>query len=446
MAFTDRYGLTLTTSSARAADLYSRGLDHALAAEAPAEACFKEAREEDPGFALAHVAEARMLQFRGKMKESAAALALAREHGAGATSREQSHIACLGTAISGDSPGALAALRAHVSEHPRDAYILSQACGVYGLIGFSGRLERNDEQLALLEPLAGAYGDDWWFLSQIAFAYNELFRHEEARQATERSLRGYARNGHASHTMAHIQYETGDAEGGANFLREWLVGYDAANQLYVHNHWHLALFELAAGNLERVVDLYDRVIRPEVSTSPPLGTVADAAALLWRCNLTERPATELPWEPLAEWSRKMFPQPGMTWADAHCMIAWAAVNDQAKLGQLIEQLRDRVAAGKVYAGAMFPVLGEGFQAFAAEDWERAATTFDSIAPEVIRLGGSHAQRDVFEETRIEAHARAGHLEAARNLLEERLDRRPNGRDSRWLERINRQYAGGAAAG
>ncbi|MFN8616955.1 MAG: tetratricopeptide repeat protein [Dehalococcoidia bacterium] len=446
MSFTDRYGLTLTTTSAAAAEAYSRGLDHALAAEAPGEACFRQAREEDPGFALAHVAEARLLQFRGKMKEAAASLETARAAAIGATAREQSHIACLATAISGDSPGALAALRAHVAEYPRDAFILSQACGVYGLIGFSGRLERNEEQLALLEPLTSAYGDDWWFLSQIAFAYNELFRHDEARRATERSLQGNPRNGHASHTMAHVQYETGQAEAGATFMRDWLVGYDPANQLYVHNSWHLALFELAAGNYERVVDLYDRVIRPEVSTSPPLGTVADAAALLWRCNLTERPASELPWEPLADWARKMFPQPGMTWADAHCMIAWAAVNDQARLGQLIDQLRDRVAAGKVYAGAMLPTLGEGFQAFAAEDWTRAATLFDSVAGEVIRLGGSHAQRDVFEETRIEAHARAGNLETAKAILEERLDRRPNGRDTRWLERINREYAAAPAAG
>src|SRR5690606_25831209 len=55
MAFTDRYGLELTTTSARAAELYSRGLDHALAAEAPAEACFAEALKEDPTFALAAI-------------------------------------------------------------------------------------------------------------------------------------------------------------------------------------------------------------------------------------------------------------------------------------------------------------------------------------------------------------------------------------------------------
>ncbi len=444
MSFTDRYGLALTTSSARAAELYSRGLDHSLAAEAPAEACFRAAREEDPGFALAHVAEARLLQFRGKIPEARAALERAQGLAPGATRREQQHIETLATAIGGDSPGALARLKDHAGEFPRDAFILSQACGVYGLIGFSGRLERNDEQLALLEPLAPAYGDDWWFLSQIAFAYNELFRHEEARRATERSLAGYERNGHASHTMAHIEYETGDADGGAEFLRRWLVGYDPANQLFVHNHWHLALFELAAGNLDGALDLYDRVIRPEVSTSPPLGTIADAAALLWRCTLTERPVEDLPWEALARWVAATFPAPGMVWADAHCLVTYCATGDQERLARFVEQLHERVAAGRVYAGPMLPTLGEAFQAFAAGDWARAADGFDAVAPEVIRLGGSHAQRDVFEETRIEANVRAGRVEAARALLEERLDRRPNGRDGRWLERINREYAAAAA--
>jgi tetratricopeptide (TPR) repeat protein len=440
MSFTDRYGLPLTTTSARAAELYSRGLDHSLAAEAPAEACFREAREEDPGFALAHIGEARLLQFRGKGAEAMAASKRAEDLATSATTREQSHIACIATAIAGDSPGALAAVHAHIADYPRDAFVLSQACGVYGLIGFSGRLERNEEQLALLEPLSGAYGEDWWFLSQLAFSYNELFRHEEARAATERSLALYGRNGHASHTMAHVQYETGEAEAGAAFLRNWLIGFDPANQLYGHNHWHLALFELAAGNLDRVLELYDQVIRPDVSTSTALGCVADAASLLWRCSLTEQEAAELPWASVSDWATRSFPRAGMTWADAHCMLAWAATNNGERLGVLIDELKERVDAGKVYAGPMLPALGESYLAFANRDWARAADGFDRLQPEFIRLGGSHAQRDVFEETRIEANVRAGRLEVARDLLETRLDRRPNGRDSRWLERITRDYA------
>jgi tetratricopeptide (TPR) repeat protein len=444
MPFTDRYGLALSTNSARAAEAYCRGLDHALAAEAEAEACFREARQEDPGFALAHIAEARLLQFRMQPKEAREAADRALQVVGGATRRERQHVECIATAVAGDSAGALARVREHLAEFPRDAFVLSQATGVYGLIGFSGRLERNEEQLALLESLAPAYGDDWWFLSQLAFAYNELFRHREAQATVERSLEGNPRNGHAAHTVAHIAYETGDAAGGAAFLARWLEGYNPAHQLYVHNHWHLALFELAAGNFDRVLDLYDRVIRPTVATSPPLVTLPDAASLLWRCTLTERPASDLPWDEVVAYAAANFPRAGVTWADAHCLIAWCAVRDTQRLETLVGQLRDRAAGGRLNAGPMLVTLGDAYLAFARGDWDRAANLFQLARPEFVRLGGSHAQRDVFEETLIEACARAGRLEQARAILEERLNRRPNGRDRRWLEHISARQAAATA--
>ncbi len=440
MAFRDRYGLELSTSSARAAELYCKALDHALAAEAPAEECFAEAFREDPGFAMAAIGEGRMLQFRGKVVEAREAASRARAVVANTTRREQQHVECIATAIDGDSPGALTLLKAHLAEYPRDAFALSQACGVYGLIGFSGRVDRNDEQLAILEPLADAYGDDWWFLSQIAFAYNELFRHEDARRATERSLHGNPRNGHAAHTMAHIGYETGDPSAGATFLRNWLVGYDPAHQLYGHNHWHLALFELEAGNVDEVLSLYNRVLKPSVTTSTALGTIADAGSLLWRCTLTERPAVELPWDELAAFAATSFPKAGMVWADAHCLLAWCAVNNRERLATLVGQLRDRQAGGKLYAGSMLVDLAEAYAAFADGDYDHAANLFETTRPEVIRLGGSHAQRDVFEETLIEACVRAGRIGRATSLLKDRLDKRHNRRDQRWLEHINNRYA------
>src|SRR3974377_748340 len=46
---------------------------------------------------------------------------------------------------------------------PRDAMALAPSTGVFGLIGFSGKAGREGDQLALLEPLATHYCNDWWF-------------------------------------------------------------------------------------------------------------------------------------------------------------------------------------------------------------------------------------------------------------------------------------------
>ncbi len=75
-------------------------------------------------------------------------------------------------------------------------------------------------------------------------------------------------------------------------------------------------------------------------------------------------------------------------------------------------------------------------AYGAGDYETAVALLEPIAPEVIRIGGSHAQREVFEETLLDSYLRAGRFEQAEAMLKARLDRRPNPRDERWLARVH----------
>ncbi|MCH7843165.1 MAG: hypothetical protein IID01_10415, partial [Chloroflexi bacterium] len=51
-----------------------------------------------------------------------------------------------------------------------------------------------------------------------------------------------------------------------------------------------------------------------------------------------------------------------------------------------------------------------------------------------RIGGSHAQREVFEDTLTEAYLRAGQFDKAEALLGQRLKRRESPRDLFWLAR------------
>jgi hypothetical protein len=54
-----------------------------------------------------------------------------------------------------------------------------------------------------------------------------------------------------------------------------------------------------------------------------------------------------------------------------------------------------------------------------------------VLTDVVRLGGSHAQREIIEDTFIVALIRTGDLPRARALLDQRLHRRPSPRDARW---------------
>src|SRR5437588_5011644 len=166
----DRYGFALATASPEARDAYVAGVDASLSANHGAEEQFRRAIACDEGLAVAHVALARTLQVQHQPDEAKAAAARAREQASALPHRERSHVDALATVIDGGSVAGLAAVKEHLATYPRDAMVLAPCTGVFGLIGFSGRAGREAELLALLDPLADAYGDDWWFETALAFA------------------------------------------------------------------------------------------------------------------------------------------------------------------------------------------------------------------------------------------------------------------------------------
>ena len=94
----DRYGLPLTTGSDSAAAFYRDGVELLLSAWCGSEQAFDKAISEDPGFALAHIARARVHQLHMEIAEARTMAALARELATIATRRERQHVAILAAA------------------------------------------------------------------------------------------------------------------------------------------------------------------------------------------------------------------------------------------------------------------------------------------------------------------------------------------------------------
>ncbi|MEK9960250.1 MAG: tetratricopeptide repeat protein, partial [Rhodobiaceae bacterium] len=176
----DAYGNGLSTTSADARDAYDLGVRRFLGAEPGVEAAFNAAIEADADFALAHIGLARELQLRAERDRVNACIARADELSAGLTSREASHIHTSKLLLTGKGADARRHVYEHVKEWPRDVLIAQMCAGVFGLIGFSGSPGRESEQLSFLSGIAPAYGDNWWHLSQLAFAQLEVGQLEQA--------------------------------------------------------------------------------------------------------------------------------------------------------------------------------------------------------------------------------------------------------------------------
>ena len=421
----DRCGLPVSTTSAAAVDAYVEGVDRVLSANAGAEQSFERALALDPGLALAHIGLARSLQLQARMADAQAAATRARALGDGLTRLERDHVEALGLAVDGDAGRALTAIRAHLSDFPRDAMVLAPATGVYGLIGFSGRQDRNELLVELLDSLAAAYGADWWFLGAHGFALTEAKGWRAGAPLIERALALSPRNAHAAHAHAHVLYERGDDHAGAAFAETWLPPYSPAAPLHCHLSWHLALFQLGLGRPDRAWALYASSIRPDVALSPPMGTLCDAASLLWRSELAGEERSLARWRTVAAHAERSFPRIGLAFADAHCALVFAATGNTEALERRVAELRRADADGRLPAGSVLPIVAEALGAFARGDWE---STIRLLAPEVarfVRIGGSRAQRDLFENTLLAAYFRAGRSAEAAALLERRLDRQPS---------------------
>jgi predicted Zn-dependent protease len=308
------------------------------------------------------------------------------------------------------------------------------ALGVFGLLGFSGRRDHHEAQLALLEELAPKWPEDWWFLGYLGWARIETGDVAAGTSLVERSLSLNPRNAHGAHQRAHGFFESGDAAGGAAFLAEWLPDYERQGHLHCHLSWHLALFELARGNGGLAISIYRDAIRPAVALSAPMLSLADSASFLWRWQLY-RVSPELgdEWEEVAIHARRHFPRASLAFADLHAALAEAASGEDGAVQQRIEGLRQMAQSGRLPSGEAAPALCAGMAAWAQGNPEKAARLLDSALADLPRIGGSHAQRELFEDTLVAALMRAGRCEAAAARLEARLARRPSARDREWLQ-------------
>ena len=434
---TDRYEQSLSTSSEVARDAYIEGVDGLFSAYSKPETAFDRALAEDESFALAHIGLARALQLCGRMPAARSAAATARELVKTATPREQAHVETTALMLEGNSPAALTLLQEHLHEYPRDAMVLSLALGAFGLFAFSGRADHESAKLALCDSLASHYGDDWWFLTFHGWSNTEAGNLKVGREMTERALELRRENAHGAHAMAHSYFERGDTDGGINFLTEWLPIYDRSGLLHAHLNWHLALLKLAGGDADSALGLYRETGAPAVSHAPPIIVISDGASLFWRLSLLDdSPAAPL--HELTDYVHGSLSHATQHFIDVHCVMAAALAGDSALVDQRIEELEALNADGRLPPGDLVPDLCRVVKTFANEDYDQVIELLAPRLEEVVCLGGSKAQREVFEDTLIVAYLRSARHECARELLSKRLERRPSPRDAQWLTQANRE--------
>ncbi len=436
----DARGEPVNGASEKAVALYEKALAELQCYRGDPVATIDQALADSPDFAMAHCLRA----YLHALSTEAQAVAETRASFDAAANlrtnaRERRHLVALRQFLDGSWEGAIAALEDVLTDYPRDALALQAIHLADFYVGDSRNLR--DHVARVLPEWSPDDSGYHALLGMYAFGLEETGDYRRAEEMGRWALELNPRDAWAQHAVAHVMEMQGRAQDGIAWMngreRDWAEDSFFA----VHNWWHLALFHLELDQVERVLELYDGPVRG--ARSRVVLDLVDASALLWRLHLRGIEAgarwSELAdaWEPLAVDGFYAF-------NDAHAMMAFVA-GDRPKAAEALLAAQQQAMAGSAGNARMTWEVGyplcAGLRAFGRGDYATCISLLRPLRSRLHRFGGSHAQRDVFDLTLLEAARRDGHHALVRALANERIERKPDSP----LNRRYRQQAARAAA-
>ena len=391
----DAFGNVVGCSSTTALHAYDQAVDRQLHAWPGVRDACNEAIEADPGFALPYALKALTLAMYARVPDARAALAQAFEKSPG-TAREQSFLTLVGAMLDGRTTQALSMVIEHARRYPTDVLAASTAVGAYGLFAFSGRADHDAARRDFLDTLAPHYPSDFpWLLANRGWARIECGDAEEGLAMTLAAIAKRPTNAHNAHHVMHGFFELGRPVEAVAFLDGWLPSYSDVGLMWGHLQWHGALAEL---ELDRRDAAMRRLLGPILEYLPhgtPFMVLADIASLLWRMGLHGiRP---LPWAEAQRLAAEHFHRGSNPFGEIHLAMLAAAGRDRAGLDAVARRLQ--VAAENGHQGAAAALhWTKALQALTEDDQAGARHHLDACRRDVVRLGGSHAQRTIVEDT------------------------------------------------
>ena len=348
-------------------------------------------------------------------------LAAAERSAPDASRREQLNVEVLRAWIADDVPRTLCASAQLTDEYPRDLVILKiEQYLEFNRGDFPAMLRAALKVLEHNADVAYVHG-------MAAFAYEECQLLGEAERAARRALELERKEPWAQHALAHVMLTQGRMEEGARFLEGVAPTWTDLNSFMItHLWWHVALFDLSRGRFARALEIYDRHcwgVAKEYSQDQ-----VGAVSLLARLEIAGVDVGRR-WQELADYLAARAEDTVQPFLTLQYLYGLARA-ERAEARTLLEAVRQRAGSApahnrEVWKEVVLPA-SEGLHAYTRSDYDRAWRELGRAMPRMIETGGSHAQRDFFEQIFLDAAMASGRMSAAQQMLELRRGADPDG--------------------
>ncbi|KAF6122384.1 tetratricopeptide repeat domain 38 [Phyllostomus discolor] len=346
------------------------------------------------------------------------------------TQRERLHVSAVEAFARGDFPGACELWEQILRDHPTDMLALKFSHDAYFYLG---QQEQMRDSVARIYPF---WTPDLPLSSYVkglySFGLMETNFYDQAEKLAKEALSVNPADAWSVHTVAHVHEMRAEVKDGLDFMQRSEAHWKGSDMLACHNYWHWALYLIEKGEYEAALTIYDDHILPSLQTSGTMLDVVDSCSMLYRLQM-EGVSVGDRWQAVLPVTRKHSRDHVLLFNDAHFLMASLGARDAQTTQELLATLQD-----------VSESPGENCQHLLARDVglplcralveaengnpDRVVELLLPIRYRVVQIGGSNAQRDVFNQLLIHAALRCGagaHRNLARSLLMERDALRPN---------------------
>ncbi|MEM6482666.1 MAG: tetratricopeptide repeat protein [Pseudomonadota bacterium] len=428
---TDFCGNATTLQDTATLDAWNKTILEFLAHSASTPDYLAKVLEQEPEFALGHAVKGLfyVLLGRSEMIPIAAQAYQNAKHVADeghTTERERRYVNALGCWLDGQPSESVHHLEDVLRADPTDALAMKLSHAIRFVLGDAAGMRRS------IERVLPAYDHDHpakgYLLGCHAFALEETGAYQSAEIAGRQALWLAPNDAWGLHAVAHVHDMTANARKGL----DWLTGREEAwshcNNFRYHVWWHKALMHLDIGQTDEVLELYDTEIRKDQTDD--YRDISNATSLLMRLELDNVDVGDR-WEELSALCAERTEDGCLIFADLHYLMALTGDKRPDATARLLQRIaRDAQSNSEMGSRMSDPGVAAscGLEAFGDQRYDEAFAKLSQARDGMQRAGGSHAQRDVFERITIDAGIRAGRLDEAEALLDDRQDRRAGNED------------------
>ena len=277
--------------------------------------------------------------------------------------------------------------------------------------------------LASLEKIAPAFGKirplAGYVMGCYAFALEEKRFYADAERVGRCAVALTPRDVWGRHAVAHVLEMTGRAQEGEAWLND-ASAWAHANNFRFHIAWHVALFLLERGAFAQALELYDNLIRAEKTND--YRDIANAASLIAQLEFRGVDVGDR-WEELAAFGQTRMFDNQLVFADLHYVLALLGAgrrDDAAAIGfRLLDHGANQPGNAQTETAKLGSLVTFGLLALRERRFFEAARLLERARDGLTCIGGSNAQRDLFEQAYIESLIGCGAHERAAKVLRER---------------------------